>query len=96
MWPLASAAASLVFLIPVNYPGTSTGLYMLAGLLYGLIQGGVMRYLRLQPEEREKAKVDTAQTDETLADRAVRLQEAQTEDRSEIYREDQSRQHNAQ
>ena len=81
LWPLASVAAAMVFVLPLRseYSGSSQTLLVIAALLYGLIQGGVMRYLWLQPKETvtEKAKFDIGTDRYTDQARTQRLQSSE-------------------
>lgn len=76
LWPLATVAAGLAFSVPLrSAEDSSTVIFILSGLLYGLVQGGIMRYLWLQPRETEKAKIQAAQTTQPIEDRSARLQD---------------------
>jgi hypothetical protein len=69
--------------------GPVIGMFLLAGMLYGLVQGSVMRYLWLQPRETEKAKVDALQTTLPIEERAARLQDTTDAPDPWIYGDDQ-------
>lgn len=77
LWVLASAVGSLLFALPIR--NTTSGpsfLLVVAGLLYGLIQGSIMRHLLMRPKDTEKAKIDFAA--EPQADNAGRLERLST------------------
>lgn len=76
LWVLASAVGSLLFALPIRDASGPSFLLVLAGLLYGLIQGSIMRHLLMRPKDTEKAKVDLAA--ETQADNADRLERLST------------------
>ena len=64
LWPLASVVAAMVFVLPLRGGGGGDGLVILAALLHGIVQGGIMRYLWAQPKDTDKAKVDFAENQE--------------------------------
>jgi hypothetical protein len=58
LWILASIVGVLLFALPFRDNAGLSVIIVVAGLLYGLIQGSVMRYLWTQAKENNKAKVD--------------------------------------
>lgn len=58
LWPLASLMAAIAFIVPLRSGSGAGELVLFSAALYGLIQGGIMRYLWTQEKEDEKAKVD--------------------------------------
>jgi hypothetical protein len=79
LWPLASLVAAIVFILPMRGGSGGDEIMIVATILYGLIQGGIMRYLWTQPKETEKSKVDFAVDDDLLldGDREQRLKDTQ-------------------
>jgi hypothetical protein len=73
LWPLATIVAGLVFSLPMRSSEEGSPLIMLvSGLLYGLVQGGIMRYLWFQPKETEKAKLEAVHS---VEDHTTHLQD---------------------
>lgn len=74
LWVLASLVACAVFALPLKPGnGSSDMVFMWSCLLYGLIQGGIMRFLWLQPRPMEKAKVQFDAQGDTAHDMTQRL-----------------------
>lgn len=75
MWILASIVGSIIFSIPFRDTLGVTFAMVPAGLLYGLIQGSIMRHLLTQAKDTESAEVDLATDEhESQAESLERLQ----------------------
>jgi hypothetical protein len=89
LWPLATLVAGALFILSMRIDNSSLPIIVLPGLMYGLVQGAIMRYLWLQPKETEKAKVDALQTTPPIEERAARLQDTSDTSAPWIYGDDQ-------
>jgi hypothetical protein len=94
LWPLASIVAAMAFVVPIRDGSGGDEIIIYAALLHGLIQGGVMRHLWMQPRETEKVKFDLAVAAEPI--QSSRLQTAETPRATWVYEDDHAAQHKAQ
>jgi L-lactate permease len=92
LWLLASVVAGIVFSLPMREADGSTLGIVMSGLLYGIVQGVIMRYLWMRPRETAKIKHEFAEDENSTQARLGRLQETDETAVSWAYADDAARQ----